>query len=266
MYGAILGDIIGSPYEHDRGSKSKYFPLFVSKSRFTDDTAMTVAVADGLMRSRGKPDYVTAEILIKSMQHWGRRYPLAGYGSKFLRWLASPRPVPYGSLGNGAAMRVSSVGWLYDSLEETRHMAMVTAEVTHNHPEGVKGARAVACAIYLARTGSDKDAIKSYVTDEYGYDLSRTCDEIRPTYHHIESCQETVPQAVTAFLEGSDFEDVIRNAVSLGGDTDTVACIAGAIAEAFFGVPDDLKTECRKRLPKPMTDVLQRFEAEAQKS
>ena len=154
--------------------------------------------------------------------------------------------------GNGSAMRVSSVGWLFDTLRQTRHIARLTAEVTHNHPEGIKGAEATASAIFLARNWYTKDEIKEYIISEFHYDLSRTCDQIRPTYHHDASCQHTVPEAITAFLEGTDFEDVIRTAVSLGGDCNTLTCIAGSIAEAFYGVPEDLKTECEKRLPKDM--------------
>ena len=157
-------------------------------------------------------------------------------------------------------MRVSSAGWLYDSLEETRRIARLTADVTHNHPEGIKGAEAVASAIYLARTGHSKEEIRDYVVKEFGYDLSRTCDEIRPTYTHIESCQKTVPEAFAAFFEGTDYEDVIRTGISLGGDTDTLACIAGSMAEAFYGVPDELKVECRHRLPSVMKVVLDEFE------
>ena len=156
-------------------------------------------------------------------------------------------------------MRVSAAGWLYDTLEETRHVASLTAIVTHNHPEGIKGAEATACAIYMARTGSSKSKIKEYIISEFGYDLSRTCDEIRPTYYHVESCQGTVPEAITAFLEGESFEDVIRTAVSLGGDCDTLTCIAGSIAEAFYGVPEELIVECLKRIPDDMCEVLKRF-------
>ena len=177
----------------------------------------------------------------------------------FCRWLHMRHPKPYGSFGNGSAMRVSSAGWLFDTLEETRHMARLTAEVTHNHPEGIKGAEAAACAIYLARNGRSKEEIREYIIHEFGYDLSRTCDQIRPTYRHDESCQKTVPEAVTAFLEGTGFEDVIRTAVSLGGDCDTLTCIAGSIAEAFYGIPDDMIAECRKRLPKDMLTVIDRF-------
>ena len=157
-------------------------------------------------------------------------------------------------------MRVSSAGWLYETLDETRRIARLTAEVTHNHPEGIKGAEAAASAIYLARTGSSKEKIRDYIIREFRYDLSRTCDEIRPSYHHVETCQQTVPEAITAFMEGKDFEDVIRTAVSLGGDCDTLTCIAGGMAEAFYGVPEELKAECRKRLPKDMLAVLDRFE------
>ena len=259
MLGAMLGDMIGAPYEFDRGKKTKVFPLFGRYSEYTDDSVMTVAVAEALMDSMGQSDDEIRAALVASMRKWGRRYRNAGYGGRFVGWLASDDPRPYGSFGNGSAMRVSAAGWLCDTLEETRHMARLTAEVTHNHPEGIKGAEATACAIYLARTGSGKEAIRAYVTREFGYDLTRTCDEIRPTYRHVETCQKTVPEAVTAFLEGSDFEDVIRTAVSLGGDCDTLTCIAGSIAEAFYGIPDEIAAEGRKRLPADMLAVLDRF-------
>lgn len=259
MYGAILGDMIGAPYEFDRGRKTKVFPLFISDSQFTDDTVMTLAVAEALMDSRGSSDDGIRAALIEKMQKWGRRYPHAGYGGMFAQWLRTPSPRPYGSYGNGSAMRVSAAGWLYDTLEETRRIARLTAEVTHNHPEGIKGAEATAAAIFLARTGEDKERIRAYITEQFGYDLSRTCDEIRPAYHHVESCQQTVPEALTAFLEGTSFEDVIRTAVSLGGDCDTLTCIAGGVAEAFYGVPEELKAECRARLPQDLLEVLDRF-------
>ena len=259
MYGAILGDMIGAPYEFDRGNKSKEFPLFRKRSHFTDDTVMTVAVADALLEAKDKePEEIRAAV-VRSMQKWGRKYPNAGYGGKFYWWLKDNDPQPYGSWGNGSAMRVSSAGWLFGTLEETRKAARLTAEVTHNHPEGVKGAEATAAAIFLAWTGSTKEEIKEYIVREFGYDLSRTCDEIRPGYRHVENCQQTVPEAITAFLEGKDFEDVIRTAVSLGGDCDTLTCIAGGIAEAFYGVPEELKVECRRRLPEDMREVLDRF-------
>ena len=261
MFGAILGDMIGAPYEFDRGDKTKEFPLFSCKSEYTDDTAMTIAVAEALMDTLGEPDDVVRDALIRSMHKWGRLYPNAGYGGMFYRWLRSGDTKPYGSFGNGSAMRVSSAGWLCDSLEATRHMAALTAAVTHNHPEGIKGAEATASAIYMARTGSGKAEIKDYIVREFGYDLSRTCDQIRPNYYHVETCQKTVPEAITAFLEGTDFEDVIRTAVSLGGDCDTLTCIAGGIAEAFYGVPEPLVAECKARLPRDMREVLERFDA-----
>lgn len=258
MYGAILGDIIGSPYEFDMGNKSKVFPLFSKNSMFTDDTVMTIAVAEAFM---GVPDNeeVIRQRLIQSMQKWGHRYPGAGYGLRFSDWLDSVNPQPYNSWGNGSAMRVSSVAWLYDDLDTVRRMARLSAEVTHNHPEGIKGAEATASAIFLARTGSSKAEIKAYVEKQFGYDLSRTCDEIRPDYHHVESCQETVPEAITAFLEGDSFEDVIRTAVSLGGDCDTLTCIAGSIAEGHYGVPEDLKRKCEQLLPSDLITCVRDF-------
>ncbi len=260
MYGALLGDMIGAPYEFDRGNKTKDFPLFSNESQFTDDSVMTIAVAEALMDSMGNSDEEIKKALARSMQKWGHKYPYAGYGGMFRKWLEEDDPQPYGSFGNGSAMRVAAAGWLYDSLEETRHVARLTAEVTHNHPEGIKGAESVAAAIYLARTGSSKEEIKEYIVREFEYDLSRTCDEIRPTYHMDETCQKTVPEAITAFLEGQSFEDVIRTAVSLGGDCDTLTCIAGSMAEAFYGVPGILEAECRNRLPEDMQKVLERFD------
>ncbi len=260
MYGALLGDMIGSPYEFDRGNKTKDFPLFIAGSEFTDDSVMTIAVAKALMDTIGQDDISIKYAVIRSMQKWGRRYPHAGYGARFIHWLHDKDPEPYNSWGNGSAMRVSGAGWLYDTLEETRRVARLTAEVTHNHPEGIKGAEATASAIFLARTGHSKEDIKACIVNDFGYDLSRTCDQIRPAYRHVESCQETVPEAITAFLEEDSFEDVIRTAVSLGGDCDTLTCIAGSIAEAFYGVPGELKSECRKRLNPDMLTVLDRFD------
>jgi ADP-ribosylglycohydrolase len=261
MYGAILGDIIGSPYEFDRGSKTKDFPLFSEASEFTDDTVMTLAVAEAFLdMPNGEAEEITRHRLVQSMQLWGKRYPDAGYGLRFSRWLRDRDPQPYNSWGNGSAMRVAAAGWLYHDLEQVRRMARLSAEVTHNHPEGIKGAEATAAAIFLARTGSTKAEIKAYIEENFHYDLSRTCDEIRPGYRHVESCQETVPEAITAFLEGQSFEDVIRTAVSLGGDCDTLTCIAGSMAEAFYGVPEDLKKACRERLSDDLLKVLQRFD------
>lgn len=261
MYGAILGDIIGSPFEFDRGNKTKDFELFSRGAEFTDDTVMTIAVCEALLEAGlDAPAQSHREWLVFLMKKWGKEYPNAGYGLRFIRWLAAKNPEPYNSCGNGSAMRVSSVGWLYDDLDRVREVARITAEVTHDHPEGIKGAESVAAAIFLARTGSTKEEIKDYIVTNFGYDLSRTCDEIRPKYYHVETCQKTVPEAITAFLEGEDFEDVIRTAVSLGGDCDTLTAIAGSMAEAFYGVPEYLKKECRKRLPKDILSVLDDFD------
>ena len=263
MYGAILGDIIGSPYEFDRGSKTKRFPFFDKGCRFTDDTVMTIAVAEALMLANGHnvsdDEVATKDFLIDAMHKWGQKYPDAGYGGTFYGWLANEDREPYNSWGNGSAMRVSSAGWLYDDLDTTRRIARWTAEVTHNHPEGVKGAESVASAIFMARNNSSKDEIRSYITKEFGYDLNRTADDIRPTYCFDVSCQGSVPEAIISFLDGESFEDVIRTAVSLGGDTDTIGAIAGSIAEAFYGVSDELKSECEKRLPDDLADILLMF-------
>ena len=260
MYGAILGDMIGAPYEFDMGDKTKDFEMFNSRIRYTDDTVMTLAIAKALMEAGKDADEKTYKAaFVKWMQALGNSYAHGEYGARFIGWLMSDDPQPYGSFGNGSAMRVSSIGWFFDTLERTREVARWSAEVTHNHPEGVKGAEAVASAIFMARNGANKDEIKQYIIDNYGYDLSRTCDDIRPTYHHVESCQETVPEAFTAFFEGTDFEDVIRTAVSLGGDCDTLTCIAGGMAEAFYGVPNDFKAECEKRLPEELLDILFEF-------
>ena len=260
MYGAILGDMIGSPYEFDKSKKTKEFPLFIPRSRYTDDSAMTIAVAEALLDTLGKDREARKEALVRSMQKWGRRYPDAGYGGTFRGWLRTRKPEPYNSWGNGSAMRVSSAGWLFETLEETRQAAADTACVTHNHPEGIKGAEATASVIWLARNGKSKEEIRKYVEQEF-YPLKKTCDQIRPTYRFDVSCQGTVPQAITAFLEGNSFEDVIRTAVSLGGDCDTLTCIAGGMAEAYYGVPEALKEECRKRIEPDMIAVIQRFES-----
>ena len=263
MYGAILGDIIGSPYEFDMGDKTKDFPLFSKRSEFTDDSVMTIAVAEAfldVLEANAKPsDDVIKELLVCKMKKYGKLYPNAGYGGRFSWWLRTDNSEPYNSFGNGSAMRVSSVAWLFNSIETVRHAARLSAEVTHNHLEGIKGAEATASAIYLARTGHSKDEIRQYIENEYDYVLNRTCDEIRPDYHHVESCMETVPEAITAFLEGESFEDVIRIAVSLGGDCDTLTAIAGSIAEGFYGVPEELKTECMSRLPDDLKIIFQRY-------
>ena len=251
MYGAILGDIIGSPYEFDCGDKTKVFPLFVKNSVFTDDTVMTIANAEWLL-SKG--------VLMDIMRKYGHKYPGAGYGGMFYDWLKSRCPKPYNSFGNGSAMRVSPVGWAFDTLEETLEAAKQSAEITHNHPEGIKGAQATAACIFMARTGKSKQEIKEYVETKFGYDLSRTCNEIQPTYQFNESCQGTVPESIIAFLESTDFESAIRLTVSLGGDADTMGAITGAIAEAYYNViPEHIKNEVLKRLPEEFINVLGEF-------
>ena len=262
MYGAILGDIIGSPFEFDRGDKTKNFDLFSEGCDFTDDSVMTIAVGEALLVVGLEATVKKIEDAVASnMQDWGKRYPHAGYGGSFRHWLKENNPKPYGSYGNGSAMRVSAAGWLYDSIERTREVARATANVTHNHPEGIKGAEATASAIYMARNGSSKEEIKEYIEREFHYNLDRTLDEIRPGYHMDETCQRTVPEAIIAFLESQDFEDAIRNAVSLGGDTDTLGAITGSIAEAFYGISDVLIAECRSRLDEGlMMDILDEFD------
>lgn len=263
LYGAILGDMIGAPYEFDQGDKTKDFELFDRRKwvRYTDDTAMTLAIAKAITEAgRGAGEAAMKDAFVRNMQDIGNRYATGEYGGRFSGWLKERNPQPYGSFGNGSAMRVSAAGWCFDTMERTREVARWTAEVTHNHPEGIKGAESVAAAIFLLRNGASKDEVKQYVVKEFGYDLTRTCDEIRPTYHHVESCQETVPEAFTAFFEGTDFEDAIRTAVSLGGDCDTLTCITGSLAEACYGVPEDMLTECEKRLPDEFLEILGAFQ------
>lgn len=259
MYGAILGDIIGSPYEGSTLHKVKEFDLFTEDSHFTDDTVMTVAVSEALLNTRGEDDEHIKKALIKSMKKWGRRYPHAGYGARFNSWIHGYSKKPYNSYGNGAAMRVSPAGWLYDNFEQTVHVAELTAEITHNHPEAITAAKAVAASIYLLRNGYFKNDIKLYVEKEFEYNLSKTCDDIRPGYKMSARCIDTVPEAFTAFLDAFEFEDTIRNAVSLGGDTDTIAAIAGSMAEAFYGIDPKLCREADIRLPSEMVKVIRRF-------
>lgn len=252
LCGAIAGDIIGSVYEFSP-FKSTEFSLFCYSSEFTDDTVMTVANADWLL---------SRDSLFGIMQDWGNRYPTAGYGGMFLNWLQNYDPQPYNSFGNGSAMRVSPVGWAFDTLEKTLEAAKQSAEVTHNHPEGIKGAQATAACIFLARTGKSKQEIKEYIENTFGYNLSRTCDEIRPSYCFDVTCQGSVPESIIAFLDSTDFESAIRLAVSLGGDADTMGAITGGIAEAFYGgVPEHIRKEVQKRLPKEFINVMQEFYA-----
>lgn len=239
MLGAIIGDMAGSIYEfHNR--RSKDFPLFVSDCFPTDDSIMTIAVAKAILENSGKVDGLS-EQAIKWMRKIGQQYPCCGYGGRFIAWMFSDHPVPYGSYGNGAAMRASPCGFAARSLEEAKALSRAVTEVTHNHPEGIKGAEATACAVFLAKTNRSKQEIRAFLTENY-YDLDFTLDEIRPHYQFNESCQETVPQAIVAFLESDSFEDAIRNAISIGGDSDTLAAITGGIAEAFYGIPDHLRS------------------------
>lgn len=255
MLGAIVGDIIGSAYEF-KNTKRKEFHLFTPRSKFTDDTVMTLAVARWLCDDKEH----RKEALVQRMQELGRRYPTAGYAGSFMRWLYNPEPQPYNSYGNGSAMRVSPVAFYAHSLQEALGLAKISAEVTHNHPEGIKGAQAIASSIYLARHGATKREIKSYVEENFHYDLSRQLDDIRPTYSYDMSCQHTVPQALLAFLEGANFEDVIRSAVSIGGDSDTIAAMAGGIAQAFYVIPKKLSSYCYALLTPELRGVLNDFE------
>lgn len=250
LLGAVAGDIIGSVYER-HSIKQTDFPLFSGASRFTDDTVMTAAVADWLLG--------TTE-LTPSLQGYVRRYPRAGYGGMFLQWAMSSAPLPYHSFGNGSAMRVSPVGWAFDSLEKTLEYARESAAVTHDHPQGIKGAQAVAACIFLARQGESKAYIRNYIEQTFYYDLHRTCDDIRPEYRFDVTCPGSVPESIIAFLESTDFESAVRLAVSLGGDADTMGAIAGSIAEAFYGgVPEAIRKECVRRLPDDLLSVLGRF-------
>ncbi len=256
LLGAVAGDVIGSAYEFNPVKRTD-IPLFVDKaghrikSSFTDDTVMTVAIADWLINSGS---------LVKIIQDYGRRYPRAGYGGMFYRWLFNENAKPYNSFGNGSAMRVSPVGWAFDTLEETLDAAKESSIVTHNHPEGIKGAQATAACIFMARKGKSKEEIKEYVKETFGYNLDRTCDEIRPVYSHVETCQESVPESLICFLESTDYESAIRLCVSLGGDADTMGAMAGAIAEAFYGgVPELIRAKTLSRLPDEFIDVLYNF-------
>lgn len=250
MIGAIAGDIIGSVYEHNV-IKIKDFPLFSNQSRFTDDTVLSVAVAEAILEGTSYTD---------SIKKLGKRYPDAGYGGSFIKWLFSEDPSPYNSWGNGSAMRVNPVGFAFSSEKEVLEQARLTAEITHNHPEGIKGAQATALAIYLARTDQNKEDVRTIISERFGYSLDRTVDEIRSTYSFDISCQGTVPEAIISFLDSTSYEDAIRNAVSLGGDSDTLACITGGIAEAFYGgVPEHITSRVEEILPPDLMDVTRAF-------
>lgn len=250
MLGAIAGDIIGSVYEF-QPIKSEGFPLFSVDGSFTDDTVMTVAVAHAILE---EGNYAAA------MKTFGRRYPDAGYGGNFFRWIFEDEVQPYNSWGNGAAMRVSPIGLAFDNVERVLREAELSSKVSHNHPEGIKGAQATALAVFLARMGADKEAIRHEIAERFGYDLNRTVTEIRPRYRFDVSCQGTVPEAIIAFLDSRDYEDAVRKAVSLGGDSDTLACIAGGIAAAFYKeIPPAIEATARTLLPEEFLAIIDRF-------
>ena len=268
MIGAIVGDIAGSRFEwHNR--KSKQFTLLKEKGEsrhpccFTDDTVMTLAMADAILKWRegGDGSYSSLSVAaVKSMQAFGLLYPYAGYGGAFRRWLRDANPQPYNSWGNGAAMRVSACGWAGRTLDEVKAMSRAVTEVTHNHPEGIKGAEATAVATFLVRMGKSMDEIKAVIVRDY-YPLDFTLDEIRPSYGFDVSCQGSVPQALEAFFESTSFEDAIRNAISIGGDSDTIGAICGAVAGAYYGVPGDIRTQAEAFLDNRLLKVLHDFES-----
>ncbi len=254
MLGAIVGDVVGSVYEWNN-IRTKEFELFDEKCDFTDDTVMTLAVAQALMQGGASGDYASC------MQRLGREWPGRGYGLRFLTWLHEEEPEPYNSFGNGSAMRVAPVAWCFNTLQEVEQAAAASAAVTHNHPEGIRGAQATAAAIFLAREGKGKQETRRYIENTYGYNLSRTLDEIRPNHTFNETCMYTVPEALTAFLESTDFEDALRNAISLGGDSDTLAAITCAVAEAAYGIPEDIRRMTCAFLPPELKKILTDFEA-----
>ncbi|MFO7910559.1 MAG: ADP-ribosylglycohydrolase family protein [Desulfotignum sp.] len=250
MLGVIAGDIIGSVYEHS-AIKTTDFQLFRRYSRFTDDTVLTIAIADAILN---QTDYA------RSLKYFGRNYPDAGYGGAFIDWIFESEITPYNSWGNGSAMRVSPVGFAFSTVETVLSEAQKSAEVSHNHVEGIKGAQAAALAVFLARTGESKENIRKEISERFGYNLKRTIDEIRPHYRFDVSCQGSVPEAIIAFLDSDDYEDAVRKAVSLGGDSDTLACIAGGIAQAFYKeIPLEIIAEVRKRLPQDFLEIIDMF-------
>lgn len=250
ILGAIIGDIIGSVFEW-HNAKTTDFQMFGAGTDFTDDSVLTFATMDSILNGI---DYTTA------YQTYGRKYPNRGYGGFFYSWIRSDHPKPYNSYGNGSAMRVSPVGWACDTLDDVLHQAKRSAEVTHNHPEGIKGAQATAAAVYMARTGSSKADIKQYIQNSFGYDLDRRIADIRPVYKFNETCQQTVPEAIIAFLESDDYESAIRMAISIGGDSDTVACITGGIAEAFYKeIPERIVGNALRLLPADVIKLIEEF-------
>ena len=250
LLGALAGDLIGSVYEFN-APKHTHFRLFTPASRITDDSVLTLAVADAILSGKS---------YLECIHQYAQAYPNCGYGGFFRQWMRSADPQPYNSFGNGSAMRVSPVGWAFNTVEDVLRQAEASAAVTHNHPEGIKGAQAVALAIFRARTGTSKDDIRHEITARFGYDLSPTLNDIRPAYQFDETCQKTVPPAIIAFLESEDFEDAIRKAVSLGGDADTLAAIAGSIAEAYYGgAPQEMAAQVRERMPGELWSVVEKF-------
>ena len=274
MLGAIIGDTVGSVYEFNN-IKTTDFPLFGPRNNYTDDSIMTIAVADWLLTD---PKH-GMDTLEASLLNFAKKYPcpMGGYGGGFRRWLFHSEDLkdygsgdfkigtrhPYNSFGNGAAMRCSANGWMFDTLEETERVAGLSAAITHNHPEGIKGAQSTAAAIFMARNGKSKEEIRDYISTKYGYDLNRTCDEIRPVYDWDSSCQGTVPEAMVAFFDSTDFESAIRLAVSLGGDSDTLACITGSIAEAFYkDIPDDIALKIWDLIPEDFRAIFRKMETQ----
>lgn len=257
MLGAIVGDIVGSRFEW-HNIKTKDFELFHYKCRPTDDSIMTLALAKAMLESQ--PDYRDlSENAVKYMQLVGRNYPDCGYGRRFSQWILEEDPKPYNSLGNGAAMRVSPVGWAARNLDEAKLLSRKVTEVTHNHPEGLEGAEATVAAIYMARTGASLEEIREFITQDY-YPMDFTLDAIRPTYKFDVTCQGSVPQALMAFFESTGFEDAIRNAVSIGGDSDTIAAICGSVAEAYYGIPEKLRKQTLMFLDERLLKILTDFE------
>jgi len=251
MIGAVVGDIVGSTYEFSP-VKTKDFKLFPKNSRFTDDTVLTMAIAKSILDN---------EEYLKNIVEFGLKYPNAGYGGFFRKWLREKEHKPYNSWGNGSAMRVSPIGFAFDTKERVLKEAKKSAQITHNHPEGIKGAKAVAVAIFMAKKGATKTQIRDEIAKEFKYNLNRSVEEIRKNYSFEVSCQKSVPESIICFLDSNSFEDAIRNAISLGGDADTMASISGAIAEAFYGVPKDLKKRAYEFLPDEFIEILERFKA-----
>jgi ADP-ribosylglycohydrolase len=250
MFGAIAGDVIGSVYEH-RNIKTTDFPLFQKYSRFTDDTVLTITIADAILN---QTDYA------KSLKNFGRKYPDAGYGGTFIEWIFEPESKPYNSWGNGSAMRVSPIGFAFSKAKKVLSEAQKSAEVSHNHPEGIKGAQATALAILLARTGENKENIRKEISKRFCYNLKRTINDIKSNYSFDVSCQGSFPEAIIAFLDSDNYEDAVRKAISLGGDSDTLACIAGGISQAFYKkIPTEISTEVRQRLPQEFLEIIDTF-------